>query len=68
MISTPLRLRWLIFWVDFFTFGGPKRAPLSHYWWKEVPMLDREGLVLTRCDVCGVRRYCAVSGVAMCAV
>jgi len=31
-------------------------------------MLDREGLVLTRCDVCGVRRYCAVSGVAMCAV
>lgn len=25
-----------------------------------------EGLVLTRCDVCGRRRYCSVNGLAMC--
>ena len=27
---------------------------------------DREGLVLTRCDVCSRRLYCAVSGHALC--
>lgn len=26
----------------------------------------REGLTLTRCDVCNVRRFCAVNGTAMC--
>lgn len=26
----------------------------------------REGLTLTRCDVCGRRRFCAVNGSAMC--
>ena len=26
----------------------------------------REGLTLTRCDVCGCRQWCAVSGTAMC--
>ena len=27
---------------------------------------DREGLVLTRCDMCNRRSYCAVSGHALC--
>lgn len=31
-------------------------------------MFDREGLVLTRCDVCGCRQWCAVNGTAMCAL
>lgn len=26
----------------------------------------QEGLILTRCDVCSVRRFCAVNGTAMC--
>lgn len=26
----------------------------------------REGLTLTRCDVCGRRQFCAVNGSAMC--
>ena len=26
----------------------------------------REGLTLTRCDVCGRRQFCAVEGTAMC--
>jgi hypothetical protein len=28
--------------------------------------MDREGLVLTRCDMCSRRLFCAVSGLAMC--
>lgn len=28
--------------------------------------MDREGLVLTRCDCCGKRQWCAVSGTAFC--
>lgn len=29
-------------------------------------MVDRRGLTLTRCDCCGRRRFCAVSGTAFC--
>ena len=29
-------------------------------------MSSHEGLVLTRCDVCNRRQYCAVNGVALC--
>jgi hypothetical protein len=29
-------------------------------------MMNREGLTLTRCDVCGCRQWCAVNGTAMC--
>lgn len=30
-------------------------------------MATRDGLTLTRCDVCNVRSWCAVEGTAMCA-
>ena len=29
-------------------------------------MMNREGLTLTRCDVCNRRTYCAVDGLALC--
>lgn len=52
----PLLLR---SYSNFLRGGGAKRGTSL--------LLPVEGLVLTRCDVCGCRQWCAVNGTAMCA-